>query len=125
MIKSQPIWLPDAAAFGEAAVTVDEYVRAYLGDPDNWWWTTNLSTEPREMVLLRVLAIIERADVAVHEKALGQLGAGPLEDMMSDRLLDELQAFQPFSPALKLALSCVRVEAEPASIRHRLAAMSI
>lgn len=123
MIQSQPIWLPDTAASGEAVVTVDEYICAYLADPDYWWWTTSLSTEPEDMVLSRVLAIIDRADVAVHQKALGQLGAGPLEDMMSDRLLDELQAFQPFGPALKLALSCVRIEAEPASIRHRLAAM--
>ena len=125
MRQSEPIWLPDTAAFGEAAVTVDEYIMAYLDDPDHWWWTTSLSTEPREIVLSRVLAIIERADVAVHEKALGQLGAGPLEDMMSDWLLDKLQAFQPFSPALKFALSCVRVETEPASIRNRIAAMSM
>jgi hypothetical protein len=104
-------------------VTVDEYICAYLEDIDEWWWTTSLSTEPEEMVLPRMLATIDRAGVAVHQKALGQLGAGPLEDMMSDRLLDELQAFQPFSPALKLALSCVRIEAEPASVRNRLAAM--
>ncbi|UHS62209.1 hypothetical protein HRR99_12105 [Agrobacterium vaccinii] len=67
------------------------------------------------MVLWRVLAIIDRADVVVHQKAIGQLGAGPLEGMMSDRLLDELQAFS-FSPALKLGLSRARIEAEPASI---------
>lgn len=110
IMKSEQSWLPATEAHGEAAITVDEYITAYLNDPDTWWWTTSLSTEPREMVLLRVLAIIEKADVNVHEKALGQLGAGPLEDMMSDQLLDELQAVQPFSPALKLALSCVRFQ---------------
>lgn len=123
IMKSEQCWLPDTEAHGEAAITVDEYIIAYLDDPDTWWWTTSLSTEPREMVLLRVLAIIEKADVNMHEKALGQLGAGPLEDMMSDQLLDELQAVQPFSPAWKLALSCVRVQTESAAIRHRLATM--
>ncbi|RYE61210.1 MAG: hypothetical protein EOP20_00290 [Hyphomicrobiales bacterium] len=112
-------WLPDT----EAILTADEYIGAYLDHPDTWWWTTNLSTEQRDLVLLRVLAIIGRADVFAHEKALGQLGAGPLEDMMSDQLLDELQALQPLSPALKLALSCVRVETETALVRERLAAM--
>lgn len=123
MTKCQPPSLPDTVVLGETALTVDEYARAYLNDPRNWWWTTSLSAEPREIVLSRVLAIIERADPEVHEKALGQLGAGPLEDMMSTRLLDELQVFHPFSPALKVALSCVRIEAEPASIQNRLAAM--
>ncbi|MBX5166891.1 MULTISPECIES: hypothetical protein [unclassified Rhizobium] len=123
MTESQPFWLPDTVELGEPAVTVDEYIRAYLDDPDTWWWTTNLSTEPREIVLPRTLAIVERANVAVHQKALGLLGAGPLEDMMSDWLLDELQALQPLSPELKLALSYVRIETEPPAIQFRLKAM--
>jgi len=91
-------------------------MRHALEDPDHWWWTTSLSTEPEAIVLSRVMAIIERADVAVHQKALGQLGVGPLEDMMSDRLLDALQAFQPFSPALLLHLPrfcCVMLGTNP------------
>lgn len=123
MMQSQPLWMPATAEPGQPALTADEYVKAYLDDPDSWWWTTCLSNESAEMVLPRVLAVIDRADVALHQKALGQLGAGPLEDMMSDRLLDWLQVYQPFSPALRFALSCVRVQAEPASIRHRLETM--
>ena len=36
----------------------------------------------------RVLAIIAQAQLPDHEKALDQLGVGPLENMMSDTLLD-------------------------------------
>ncbi|KRB01657.1 hypothetical protein ASD83_05040 [Devosia sp. Root685] len=116
---SRPAWVPDTGA----PMTANEYNGAYLAQPDLWWWTTNLSTEPRGLVLSRVLAIIMQANVVVHEKAVGQLGAGPLEDMMSDELLDELKVLHPFSPALKLALSCVRIGTETARVRERLAAM--
>ncbi|WP_280950485.1 hypothetical protein [Rhizobium acidisoli] len=38
----------------------------------------------------RVLAIVAKAKLPEHEKALGQLGVDPLENMMSDTLLDIL-----------------------------------
>lgn len=71
----------------------EHYVRAYLSDPDAWWWSTNDYTQGEsEVVLKRVLAIIAQARMPEHEKALGQLGSGPLENMMSDGLLDILHS---------------------------------
>lgn len=115
-------WLPDTDEENDRPFTARTYVESYLADPDQWWWTTDLSTQPdKEQVLQRVLAIIDGADISLHAKALGQLGAGPLENMMSHALLDRLSHLAPFSPAMKLALSSVRIEAEPAAIQERLA----
>ncbi|WP_246828233.1 hypothetical protein [Rhizobium redzepovicii] len=53
-----------------------------------------------------------------HEEALGQLGAGPLEDMMSDELLDHLQHWLPFTPAMRYALGQVRISAEHPALQR-------
>ncbi|MDF0657928.1 MULTISPECIES: hypothetical protein [Rhizobium] len=77
----------------------------------------------RKIWYQRVLAIVEQAKLPDHEEALGQLGAGPLEDMMSDELLDHLQHWLPFTPAMRYALGQVRISAEHPALQRRLEAM--
>lgn len=79
--------------------------------------------DPRETVLKRVLAIIAQARLPDHQRALGQLGAGPLEDLMSDALLDDLHAWMPFSAEMRYALGNVRMNVEPPALQHRLEQM--
>ncbi|MDH7803835.1 MULTISPECIES: hypothetical protein [unclassified Rhizobium] len=122
-IASDPSWVPDMAVLGEPAMTAETYIAAYLADVDAWWWSTNLHHEPRDLALKRTLAIITRAKMPDHERALGQLGVDPLENMMSDELLDLLRAWMPFTPAMCYALGCVRMEFEPPMLQHRLGAM--
>ena len=122
-IASDPSWVPDMAALGEPAMTAESYIAAYLTDVDAWWWSTNLHHEPRDFALKRTLAIIARAKMPDHERALGQLGVDPLENLMSDELLDLLRAWMPFTPAMCYALGSVRMEFEPPELQHRLSAM--
>ncbi|QKK32427.1 hypothetical protein FE844_023810 [Rhizobium indicum] len=122
-LASDLTWLPDMMAVGKSPLTADAYVEAYLADPGEWYWSTLLLHDPSEIVLKRVLAIIDQAQLPGHEKALGQLGAGPLEDMMSDELLDRLQHWLPFTPAMRYALSQVRMSSEPPVLQQRLKAM--
>lgn len=120
-IASNHSWLPELE---HSALTLESYVQGYLSDPDAWWWTTNdYSSEEGEVVLQRVLEIFARARLPEHEKALGQLGVGPLENMMSDDLLNILSQWMPFSDAMCHALGCVRLEGEPNSVQRRLQAM--
>ncbi len=105
-------------------VNADAYVRSYLADPGTYWWSTNhYSAREADVVLKRVLAIIAQAQLPDHEKALGQLGVGPLENMMSDTLLDRLRHWMPFTPAMCYALSNVRMEFEPPALQRRLNVM--
>ena len=108
-------------------VLVDAYLN--LANPEaheraddilHFVWHTERSREKR---LKLVMSIIQRAQVPEHEEALGLLGAGPLEDMMSDWLLDRLQDYLPFSESLRYALSMVRMEFEPEALQQRLNAM--
>ena len=122
-LSSDLTWLPDMMAVGEPPVTAEVYIPAYLADPGEWYWSTLLLHDPSEIVLKRVLAIIEQAQLPGHEEALGQLGAGPLEDMMSEELLDHLQNWLPFTPAMRYALSQVRMASEPPALQQRLNAM--
>ncbi|MGO7636606.1 hypothetical protein [Rhizobium leguminosarum] len=122
-LASDLTWLPDMTAVGKPSLTADAYVEAYLADPGEWYWTTILLHDPREIVLKRVLAIVDQAQLPGHEKTLGQLGAGPLEDMMSEELLDRLQHWLPFTPAMRHALSQVRMSGEPPALQQRLKVM--
>ncbi|WP_179038984.1 hypothetical protein [Rhizobium leguminosarum] len=122
-LASDLTWLPDMTAFGKPPLTAEAYVEAYLADPGEWYWTTLLLHDPSEIVLKRVLAIIDQAQLPGHEKALGQLGAGPLEDMMSEELLVRLQHWLPFTPAMRFALSLVRMAVESPVLQQRLKAM--
>ncbi|MBN9984250.1 hypothetical protein HFO68_03125 [Rhizobium laguerreae] len=122
-LASDLTWLPDMTAVGRPPLTAEAYVEAYLADPGEWYWSTLLLHDPSEIVLKRVLAIIEQAQLPGHEKALGQLGAGPLEDLMSEELLDRLQHWLPFTPAMRHALSQVRMAVESPVLQQRLKAM--
>ncbi|MCJ9692111.1 hypothetical protein MOV76_10790 [Rhizobium sp. PRIMUS64] len=122
-LASDLTWLPDVTAVGKPPVSAEAYVQAYLADPGEWYWSTILLHDSRESVLKRVLAIVEQARLPDHEKALGQMGAGPLEDMMSDELLDHLQHWLPFTPAMRYALGQVRMSSEPPALQQRLKAM--
>ena len=122
-IASDLAWLPDMVGLGKPSIAAEAYIQAYLADPGGWYWSTILLHDPKEMVLQRVLAIVEQAKLPDHEEALGQLGAGPLEDMMSDELLDHLQHWLPFTPAMRYALGQVRMSAEHPALQRRLEAM--
>ncbi|MGF7056316.1 hypothetical protein GGC47_005534 [Bosea sp. OAE752] len=116
-------WVPDMAALDGPPVTAESFVKAYLADPSTWHWSTDMLNYPREIVLRRVLAIIAQARLPDHQLALGQLGAGPLEDLMSDALLEDLRTWMPFTPEMRYALGNVRMNVEPPTLRHRLEAM--
>ncbi|WP_311044002.1 hypothetical protein [Rhizobium bangladeshense] len=112
-------WVPDIVALEQPSETAGAFVQAYLTDPDRWWWSTISLHDSRETVLKRVLAIIAQARLPDHERALGQLGAGPLENMMGDELLDVLGHWTPFTAAMCHPLGMVRMEAEPPALQRR------
>ncbi|OWV73807.1 hypothetical protein ATY76_29590 [Rhizobium sp. R339] len=122
-IASDLSWVPDMVALELPSVTAEAYVEAYLADPSGWWWSTILLHDSRETVLKRALAIIAQARLPDHETALGQLGAGPLEDMMGNELLDALGNWTPFTAAMCHALRMVRMDAKSPALRRRLDAM--
>ncbi|KEA06734.1 hypothetical protein G6L94_09940 [Agrobacterium rhizogenes] len=122
-IASDTSWV-DLPEMEQPPGSADAYVQAYLADPDTYWWSTNdYSSSEADVVLKRVLAIIVQARLPDHKQALGQLGVGPLEDMMSDALLDLLGPWMPFTAAMCYALGSVRMEFEPPALQRRLATM--
>ncbi|WP_379064703.1 hypothetical protein ACHMW4_16590 [Mesorhizobium sp. UC22_110] len=123
-IASDLSWVPDTVSLGLLPLTAAAYVQQYLADPEEWWWTTNnYSPAESAVVLKRTLAIIKQARRPDHDKALGQLGVGPLENMMSNELLDSLQGWMPFTPAMCHALDQTRMEFEPPDVQRRATAM--
>ncbi len=122
-IETDVSWLPGPVDCEEPPETSKIFVQAYLADPGAWHWSTDLVNDSREKVLKRALAIIAQARLPDHQRALGQLGAGPLEDLMSDTLLDDLCAWMPFGDAMRYTLNCVRMNVEPPALQRRLKAM--
>jgi hypothetical protein len=122
-IASDASWLPDMADCDERPGSAEDFVQAYLADPGAWHWSTDLLNNSKEETLKRALAVIARARLPDHQQALGQLGAGPIEDMMSEMLLDNLRAWMPFSEPMRYALHCVRMNVEPPALQQRLRAM--
>ncbi|MBA8881851.1 hypothetical protein FHW16_005598 [Phyllobacterium myrsinacearum] len=122
-IKTDLSWVPDTLSIGEPFVTAQTYVETYLADPKKWHWSTDLLNEPQDLVLKRVLAIISQARLPDHALALGQLGAGPLENMMSKELLDHLQSWVPFSATMSYALGMVRMTFEDTKLQQRFEIM--
>lgn len=87
----------------------------------NLWASNMLHTDNREEKLKLALAIIDYADLSRDELVLACVGAGPLEDLMSDWLLDRLEELPPNNLKLKHALRTVRMESEEKSLQQRVA----
>ena len=109
--------------------TAQQFAEAYLSyyrpqekesKENNWWAVDMLSAYDRQERLKLVLIVIDYADLSRDERALGNLGAGPLEDLMSDWLLDRLEKMIPNNLKLKYALSMVRMDFEAESLQQRL-----
>ena len=104
-----------------------EFADAYLdlANPTahDWAWDVLFMAETSEERLNLVMSVIQRAHLPEHEEALGLLGAGAMEDLMSDWLLDRLKDYLPFSENLRYCLSMVRMEFEPDALQQRLNAM--
>ncbi|MFJ1312163.1 hypothetical protein [Agrobacterium sp. P15N1-A] len=122
-LASDTSWLPDVGVYEEPPASTETFVQAYLADPNAWHWSTDLLDGSRDDILRRALAIIAQARLPDHEQALGQLGAEPLEDIMSETLLDDLRAWMPFSEEMCYALKCVRMNVEPPVVQERLKEM--
>jgi hypothetical protein len=87
-----------------------KYVWADSALRDNFAWENRYKL---------VMAVIRHGRLPEHSNALGMLGAGPLEDMISDWLLDRLEAQLPYGDPLRCALSMVGMEFEPGVLRKR------
>ena len=95
-----------------------------LANPEAHDWAAGvLLTADRDEKLELVMSVVERAHLPEDQEALGYLGAGPMEDLMSDWLLDRLKDYLPFTHELRCCLSAVRMEFEPPALHERLLRM--
>ena len=113
-------WVP--CVVRSLPMTAQQFGEAYLSD-DEWGWYQVREADSAEDRLKLIMAVIQQARLPQDERALGGLGAGPLEDMMSAWLLDELQTYLPFAAQLKFALGQVRMEFVPDVLQERLRLM--
>jgi hypothetical protein len=101
-----------------------QFADAYLdlANPEAHYraWKVLRSAETNEECLNLVMAVIQCAHLPDDEEALGLLGAGAMEDLMSDWLLDRLKDYLPFSQNLRHCLLMVRMEFEPDALQQRL-----
>ncbi len=98
------------------------YLRYFQQRAEADWWAVDLLSVPDQAARLRLVrAVLHHAQLPADAYALGCLGAGPLEELLSDWLLDELEPEIAHSPNLRHALSTVRRESEPPHIQARLA----
>jgi len=104
---------------GSLPMTAQQFGEAHLRD-DDWGWFEVREAKTTEDRLRLVMAVVEQAELPKDERVLGELGAGPLEDMMSDWLLDQLEMRVPFDAKLRLVLSQIRMEFEPDHLQQRL-----
>lgn len=119
----QPSWL-----FGILA-SVEDFTQAYYGyykfgkrAPSPDWWAVEVvfSCKTREDKLDAVRKLIEAtADVDKDADYLTYIGAGPLEDMVSDWLLDQIEDEVKEDPKMLIALSGVRLDSEPTELKKR------
>jgi hypothetical protein len=98
----------------------DAYLDLANPEAHDWAWDVLFRAETSEERFNLVMSVIERAQLPEDEKALGLLGAGAMEDLMSDWLLDRLKDHLPFSQNLRYCLSGVRMEFEPDALQQRL-----
>jgi hypothetical protein len=104
----------------EEMQVADAYLDLANPEAHHWAWEVLWSAETPEEKLNLVMAVIQRAHLPEDEEALGLLGAGALEDLMSDWLLDRLKDHLPFSQNLRHCLLNVRMEFEPDALQQRL-----
>jgi hypothetical protein len=104
-----------------------QFADAYLdlANPEarKWAYRLLLSLDTAEARFDLVMSVIQRAHLPEHEEALGLLGAGAMEDMMSDWLLNRLKDYLPFSQNLRYCLLMVRMDVEPEALQKRLIRM--
>jgi len=120
----------EASLVSWTPVTAHQFAVAYLeyhndktkeNKDKNWWAVEMLMGNDREEKLKLLLTIIDYADLSNDSFALGCIGAGPLEDLMSHWLLDRLEARILNDLKLRYALSIVRMENEDKNLQHRVA----
>lgn len=104
----------------EEVRVADAYLDLTNPEAHQWAWGVLWDAETREEKLNLVMAVIQCAHLPEDEHALGLLGAGAMEDLMSDWLLDRLKEHLPFSQELRHCLSNVRMEFEPEALQQRL-----
>ena len=98
----------------------DAYLDLANPEAHSWAWNILFDAETNEEALDLVMSVIQRAQLPDDEEALGLLGAGAMEDLMSDWLLDRLKDYLPFSQNLRHCLLNVRMEFEPDALQQRL-----
>jgi len=113
-------WIPTTKQhFAEAYIAYHQTQSTTTKSP-YWWAIELLYTHVREDKLLLIGSIIEFAELPKDEPALGALGAGPLEDLMSDWLLTQLENTVQLNANMLYALSIVRMEFEDAALQKRV-----
>ena len=100
----------------------DAYLDLQNPSAHQWAWSVLFHADRAEKFKL-VMAVVQRARLPADEEALGLLGAGAMEDLMSEWLLDRLKDYLPFSHELRCCLSMVRMEFEPPALHERLLRM--
>ena len=126
-VKVGKRWVPCVTS--EVAATAMQFADAYLSlgttDSSKHVWADSALRDKFdwEYRYKLVMAVIRYARLPQDKNALGMLGAGPLEDMMSDWLLDRLEPHLPFEAPLRYALSYVRMDFEPDALQERLKRM--
>jgi len=98
----------------------DAYLDLANAEAHDWAADILSTVNTAEEKLNLIMSVIQRAHLPDDEEALGSLGAGPMEDLMSDWLLDRLKDYLPFSQELRCCLSMVRMEFEPPALHERL-----
>jgi hypothetical protein len=98
----------------------DAYLDLANPEAHHWAWNVLFDAKSSEERFDLVMTAIQRAHLPEHEEALGLLGAGAMEDLMSDWLLDRLKDYLPFSQNLRCCLLMVRMEFEPDALQQRL-----
>ena len=101
----------------------DAYLNLANPEAHHWAWQVLWDAETPEEKLNLVVLVIQRAQLPKDEEALGLLGAGAMEDLMSDWLLDHLKDYLPFGQNLRHCLFHVRMEFEPDTLQQRLIRM--
>lgn len=106
----------------------ESYIRYHQpttkAEKDRHWWAVDafFDADFDEKPAL-VLAVVDHAGLPGDEVALGALGAGPLEEMMREELLDRLASRIQNDAKLRYALGAVRMSVEPEPLQRRLAAL--